>query len=247
MPRLLIIIAVAFLAWLALRWFLRTPSKQVSQVLKRGALWIVVLILIALAITGRLHWMFAAGAALVPFAQRAISLLRYLPLVKNLYGRYQAKQTYQTPKSGHASIIETRFLRITINHDTGEIDGEILEGGFEDRLLSQLTMNELLNLHAECQGADPESASLLEAYLDRHHSRWREQTGNQNYRKNTAPGSGNMTQEEARDILGVDKNASETEITQAHRRLIHKLHPDRGGSDYLAGKINLAKDCLLDK
>lgn len=247
MPRLALIIAVIILAWLSYRWFMRTPPEKVSRILKQAALWGVAIVFIALAATGRLHWLFAAGAAALPFAQRAFGLLRFLPLAKNLYGRYQAKQSYQAPKTGQTSTVETRFLRMTLNHDSGEMDGEVLEGGYEDRLLSQLTLDELLNLHNECQRIDPESASLLEAYLDRHHTEWREQTDTQSKYKATAPDSDNMTPEEAREILGVDNDAGEQEIIQAHRRLMHKLHPDRGGSDYLASKINLAKDCLLGK
>lgn len=247
MPRLVILVALLFLAWLGYRWFMRTPPKQVSRTLKQAALWGVAIVFIALAATGRMHWLFAAGAAVLPFAQRALGLLRFLPLAKNLYGRYQAKQTYQAPKTGQTSTVETRFLRMTLDHDSGEMDGEILEGGYEDRLLSQLTLDELLNLHAECRGIDPESASLLEAYLDRNHSEWRKQTDTQSNNESAVPTSDSMTPEEAREILGVDKDASEQEITHAHRRLMHKLHPDRGGSDYLASKINLAKDCLLGK
>ncbi|MCK4587317.1 MAG: DnaJ domain-containing protein [Gammaproteobacteria bacterium] len=247
MPRLVILIALIFLAWLALRWFVRTPPEQVSRTLKQAALWGVAIVFIALAATGRLHWVIAAGAAMLPFARRAFGLIRFLPLAKNLYGRYQAKQSYQAPKTGQTSTVETRFLRMTLDHDTGDMDGEILDGGFEDRLLSQLTLDELLNLRTECQREDPESASLLEAYLDRSHPEWREQTDTQSNNEAAAPTSDSMTPEEAREILGVDKSASEQEITQAHRRLMHKLHPDRGGSDYLATKINLAKDCLLGK
>ncbi len=247
MPRLVILIALIFLAWFGYRWFMRTPPEQVSRTLKQAALWGVAVVFIALAVTGRLHWVFAAGAAVLPFAQRIFGLLRFLPLAKNLYGRYQAKQSYQAPKTGQTSTVETRFLRMRLDHDSGEMDGEVLEGAFEDRLLSQLTLDELLILRAECQRVDPESASLLDAYLDRTHTEWREQTDSQTDNETAAAGSDSMTPEEAREILGVDKNASKQDITQAHRRLMHKLHPDRGGSDYLASKINLAKDCLLGK
>ena len=247
MPRLVILIALLFLAWLGYRWFMRTPPEQVSRTLKQAALWGVAIVFIALAATGRMHWLFAAGAAVLPFAQRALGLLRFLPLAKNLYGRYQAKQTYQAPKTGQSSTVETRFLRMTLDHDSGEMDGEVLEGGYEDRLLNQLTLDELLNLYSECQRIDPESAALLEAYLDRSYSEWREQAETPSNNEAAAPTSDSMTLNEAREILGVDENASEQEITHAHRRLMHKLHPDRGGSDYLATKINLAKDCLLGK
>ncbi|MFA5983215.1 MAG: DnaJ domain-containing protein [Methylococcaceae bacterium] len=56
-----------------------------------------------------------------------------------------------------------------------------------------------------------------------------------------------MSIAEAYDVLGLKADASQQDILQAHRRLIQKIHPDRGGSDYLAAKINLAKKTLLKK
>jgi DnaJ-domain-containing protein 1 len=56
-----------------------------------------------------------------------------------------------------------------------------------------------------------------------------------------------MTEAEAYDILGLKVGASKQQISEAHRKLIQKNHPDHGGSDYLAAKINLAKKTLLKK
>lgn len=245
MPRLIIIAALLFLTWFVIRWFLRTPPEQIARTLKLAALWGIAIALIALAATGRLHWLVAAGAALIPIARRAFGLIRYLPLFRTLYGRYQASKSTRAPKSGQTSTVETRFLRMTLDHDSGDMDGEVLEGVFEDRLLSQLTLVDLLDLLEECRQIDPESASLLEAYLDRTHESWQEQSREYTHSEVPTGGSDKMTPEEAREILGVSKDATEQDIIQAHRKLMHKLHPDRGGTDYLASKINLAKDCLL--
>ncbi len=62
-----------------------------------------------------------------------------------------------------------------------------------------------------------------------------------------APRHGRMSVREARDVLGVGQAASREEITAAHRRLIQRLHPDRGGSAGLAARINEARETLLGR
>jgi hypothetical protein len=252
MSRLVIILAVAIVAWLALRWFVRTPPQQVIRSLKRGALWGLLLVIIALAMTGRLNWLVAGAAAAVPLARRAWGLMRLLPLAQSLRGRYRAERARQAPKSGQTSTVESRYLRMTLDHDSGEMDGEVLEGAYADRFLSQMTLTELMTLLQECRQQDADSVALLSAYLDRQHPEWRQAAGAQTDNgeeaaNQRASADGGMSEQEARDILGVDSDASKAEITQAHRRLMHKLHPDRGGNDYLASKINLAKERLLGK
>lgn len=71
----------------------------------------------------------------------------------------------------------------------------------------------------------------------------------QQYKQQTDSGKGHaktdMTRAEALEILGLDAAASREEIIAAHKRLIQKFHPDRGGSPALAKKINMAKEVLL--
>lgn len=246
MPRFVVIIAILILLWLAARWFIRTPPKQVVKDLKKYGLYAAIAVLLLLAMMGRLNWVFAAVAAAIPFIQRAFHLLRYLPLIQGLLGRQRAARAASSgPSQGQHSTVETRFLRMTLDHDTGDMDGEVLEGSYADRMLSLLSLDECLLLREECLHADSESIALLEAYLDRSRPEWREQFSHEAHQQVPPHSSDAITPDEAREILGVAKDASREDIIQAHRRLMHKLHPDRGGSDYLAAKINLAKDCLL--
>lgn len=152
-----------------------------------------------------------------------------------------------TPRN--VSRVTTEHLDVELEHDTGTVRGHVRKGFFAGRDLETMRPVELAHLWADCQFSDPQSAQILEAYLDRVHPTWR----NDMARNDGEPRDGgakpsdeaHMTQEEALDILGLEPGASEEAIRRAHRELMLKLHPDRGGSHVLAAKVNEAKDTLL--
>jgi hypothetical protein len=145
---------------------------------------------------------------------------------------------------GQTSRVVTDFLDMELDHDSGDMRGKVLRGMFAGRTLASLKPVELALLWQDCRLADPGSAQLVEAYLDRVHPTWREDVARGEARMSGGP-DGRMSAEEAREILGVGPDADEDAIRRAHRELILKLHPDRGGSTYLAAKVNEAKDVLL--
>ena len=162
-------------------------------------------------------------------------------------------KNWRGPSPGQKSEIETRFLRMSLDHDTGAMDGTVIEGVFEGRELDDLNMVEQLSLLAMCRSGDEQSARLLEAYLDRvHGASWRAQdAGAERARDGASFGGGAapgaMDRDEAYKVLGLRTGASEEDIKGAHRKLMTKIHPDHGGSTYLAAKINQAKDVLLKR
>lgn len=155
-----ILASVGFIVLMRLLWLARRPSAP-STVIAVAALCLIVGLAI-LAASGRLHWIAALGAAILPFLRRGFALLRYLPIFRSLFGAYQ-------------------------------------------------------------------------------------QYGGQSGRGNAKnPGGGAaMSLDEAREVLGLGPSPSRDEIIGAHRRLMQKLHPDRGGSTYLAQQLNEAKRVLL--
>jgi hypothetical protein len=146
--------------------------------------------------------------------------------------------------SGQTSRVVTEHLEMELDHASGAMRGRVLKGFFAGRNIEDLRPVELAHLWQDCRYTDPASAQLIEAFLDRIHPTWREDMARSEHERPRGP-DGRMTVEEALDILGLAPGADEAAIRQAHRELMLKLHPDRGGSTYLAAKINEAKDTLL--
>ncbi|HUO87814.1 MAG TPA: DnaJ domain-containing protein [Rhizomicrobium sp.] len=147
----------------------------------------------------------------------------------------------RAPTGGQASGVRTAWLDMELDHDSGEMRGTVLKGAHAGKRLDQLDRADLLNLLAEA--ADPDSRRLLEAYLDRTLGPdWRKDSQES---ESPSRGKTGMSRAEALKVLGLQDGASEEDIRAAHRRLMMQNHPDRGGSDYLASKINEAKDVLL--
>lgn len=148
-----------------------------------------------------------------------------------------------------ASTVTTDTLSMTLDHDSGDLDGEVLQGDYAGRSLASLGLGDLLALLAWCEREDPRSVALLETYLDRRDADWRSAAGAGSGGGN-GPGAsagGMMDEATALSILGLSKGAPPDEIKAAHRRLMTRLHPDHGGSSYLAAQLNQAKDFLLGR
>jgi len=212
--------------------FVNADPARLARGLKVSGIVVAVAAVATLAISGRL------AALLVPVAMMMPLLVR----VRALLDRYR------TPAAGQTSTVATPFLRMTLDHDTGSMTGTILRGRFSGMRVEELGGADLLALLRECRAEDEEGARLLEAYLDRVRPDWRDELAGE--RPGGSGGGarsagGDMTVEEAYAILGVAPGADAEAIKEAHRRLMVKLHPDHGGSDYLATKINRARDVLL--
>ncbi len=145
----------------------------------------------------------------------------------------------------HSSEVTTDTLAMQLDHATGDLDGEVLRGSFAGRSLGSMGLAELLELLAACQRDDPRSVALIETYLDRRQPDWRDDVEGGQQEHAAASGAGDMDQATAWEVLGLAPGASEAEVKAAHRRLMTKLHPDHGGSGYLAAQLNQAKDLLL--
>jgi hypothetical protein len=148
--------------------------------------------------------------------------------------------------SGQTSRVRSALLDMTLEHDSGNLRGEIIAGEHAGRSLDDFDLRQLVAMGA---AFDAESLALLESYLDRRFPAWRqdaqgERAGRQGGNVG-GPASGKMTEQEAYQILGLQAGASVDDIGRAHRSLMKKLHPDQGGSTYLASRVNEAKDTLL--
>ena len=240
---LLFLLGLALLAGLLLagRWFTTADPKTLIKVLKWLLFGVIGAVALFFVFTGRLAWAFFALPALIPWFMRARQAHRMYKTFSRMASG--ARGSAGTGGAGQSSDVETRVLRMALDHATGQMTGEVLEGDYAGRALDSMSVNELVDLLKTCRAEDQPSAQVLETYINRIHPDWRQAT--QDDGKGAGSGAGPMTRARALEILGLGEGAGEQEIKDAHRRLISGLHPDRGGSTYLAAQINRAKDVLL--
>lgn len=205
-----------------------------------------------LAITGR--WLvalpifvFALGLAGPEAGRHARWMRPILSRWGGLFGSLIGGMASVGASGARGGRATSAAIDLDIDHETGRFDGTVKVGPQAGRRLSALTLDELMALWREI-GSDLQSRSLLEAHLDRRHPRWREDAqAGAAAGSGRAAGAGPLTDDEAHEILGLRPGASEAEVREAHRRLMKAVHPDLGGSTFLASQINQAKERLVRK
>lgn len=199
---------------------------------RKALLWGGAGFLVLMLVTGRLHWLFAVLAGLWPLAARLLPLVRAWPWLRRWLGRTP------TGMKDSGNRLRARLLTLTLE-DGNALTGEVHASPWRGAQLQDLSLEQLQELLRYCEARDTASASLLRAFLDRQHgAAW--------HGRGPQADAGPITREEACAILAVPPDADRDAIVAAHRRLMQRLHPDRGGSDYLAGRINAAKRRLLE-
>ena len=231
MVNLVYALLIAFGGYWLLRQFISTPATQVAGFARKAGGFALI------AVAGFLTFRGAFQIA-VPLFVLGLGLLGKSGLFPG------AGFPWSQRSAGQRSRVATSLLAMELDHDTGRMDGTVLAGPLKNRPLSSLNDAELKALHQQCNAVRDQSRALFEAWLDRSKAGWREawQAGP---RGNAGMPSGAMSRAEALAVLGLREGATEDDIRAAHRRLMKEFHPDRGGSDYLATKINQAKDVLL--
>jgi hypothetical protein len=214
------------LALMALRAFAGAPVASVRKGVFAGALLLglgVAGLLLATGRGGQLVW----GLALVG------------PVLWQWWRGRRMARRFAGGGDAQESRVATATLEMTLDHATGRMRGQVLSGRFAGAALETLDRAALLELLGECRGSDPDAVPLLEAWLDRADPDWRQAP--------PGAGQGPMTRAEALAILGLAEGAGETAVREAHRRLMRAAHPDRGGSAWLAARLNAARDLLLGR
>jgi hypothetical protein len=238
MPTLIAGVVAVVLLYALLQMFRAANPVVLARVLKIGGGVVALAVAAFTGIRGEL-------AVAIPLGLFGAGLLGWSPFgasgFGNFGGIFGGANAQRSP--GQTSRVRSQFLDMILDHDSGELSGQIVAGPFAGHSLGEF---DLPQLTAMISGFDAESVALFESYLDRRFPAWRQDAqGDAARGQSRAPSGGKMTDEEAYQILGLQPGANRDEIGRAHRALMKKLHPDQGGSTYLAARVNQAKDTLL--
>lgn len=210
---------------------------------------VLVAVLVIGMVSNRIHPLAATGTAILPFLKRLLAMLPFFwinRIVGNplgaMFNMGRFRQFDEASNDGAGSEASTTELSMTLDHESGNMDGTILKGKYANKDLSELEDVEIADLYHSLK--EEESKRLLEAYIARHRPDLGSQERADDHQENSSQDQ--MTVQRAADILGVELTSSRDEIVEAHRRLIQHLHPDQGGSTYLAAEINEARRVMLE-
>ncbi len=235
-PYLLVGVVVLLVVLVGARGFVQANPAQLAQGLRAFLAGFSALASTGLLFTGRF------GLALVAIGATFMAIRAMSRAHAGATGGFGGASPGQ-----RSSEVTTDTLSMELDHRTGDLEGEVLRGRFAGRSLASLGVSDLLELLAECQREDPRSVPLLETYLDRRAPDWRGGGAGGGEQGAGAGAQTTMDEATAWSILGLAPGASEADIKAAHRSLMTKLHPDHGGSSYLAAQLNQAKDYLLSR
>jgi hypothetical protein len=226
MPILLLGLAILVLLLIAAKPFAAANPKQLSKQAPRILLGSAAL-LAALFLATRGAEILAVPVALVGLVLLGLSL----------FGKHGMQGEKRTAR------VRSAFVEIELDRRTGAVRGRILADPHYGTSLDAMPVQKLATF---LPNIDEESRALMIAYLDRREPRWREHAqADPAAGRSAAASSAEMAPEEAYQILGIEPGASADEIGRAHDALMQKLHPDQGGSTYLAARVNEAKEILL--
>ena len=238
-----VFIVIIFLGGILLWWhWNNTPDpKQKKLLLQKTGIGGLVIVILLLVVTGRMHWLGAVFAGMLAMVRQLLPLIiKYFPLITQAYRSFSPKA-----KAPNSSTVSSQIIEMTLDHNTGKLSGTVLSGPYKNKIIDQLDNDDLMSLYDYCKSNDMDSARLLESYLA-------ERYGNQKYHSNSEDQvndaqQSNMSVSEALQILGLENDPSNEEITRAYRKIMQQLHPDRGGNQYFAVKANEARQVLLNK
>lgn len=229
--KILPLLLVVFLGFLAYRYYKSLSPSQRKPFLIKYVVYALIALLLLAVITGRIHWLGAVVAGVLGLLKfGASTFLRFLPFLRF----FQQNQVFGDPK------FNTQHLEVTLSMRSGAMTGKVISGKFEGRDIFSLSSGELDELETQLKQQDLRSYYLLRVIRQR--QKGQSESADQDY---TSARVGDPSVEEAEQILGLSSGYTKKEVELSYKRLMQKLHPDRGGNDYLASRVNIARDIII--
>ena len=228
--KLLLALGLIFLLFRAMHSYKKMPPAKKKAFILKCVLFGAAGLLILGVVTGRMHWFGAVIAAL-------------LPMLRFGAGAFTRVIPFWLHRTGGVAPFKTPYLDVTVVIQQGTLTGTILQGPHQGKRIEDLNDKELEELEFFYKDKDVKSYYLIK-YGRRAFSGATQNKGS-NQSQNQTPTFADPSREEALQILGLNGDPTKEDVIQAHRRLINRLHPDRGGSDFLAARVNQARDILL--